>query len=151
MPQQDSKVREATEDDILSLLFLAKEFHNETPKHYDWEPKKVESRIKWLIEDPNGCVLVLESDGEIKGAILFMVSESLFSSKLTATELAWFVSKDFRGKASSLKLVKEYERMCKEAGVTTLLMSDIPGIQDLGKLYNRLGYSKIETAYLKEL
>lgn len=146
-----STVREATLKDLKDIMVLGKEFAEEAPNQYEWEEAKVHQVLHNLIEDPNGCILVLEVDNKIVGAILFSVNQMLFTSELIAAELAWFVNKEYRGKASSTKLIKEYERMCKEVGITKVLMSDITGLQELNTLYTKLGYAKVETTYIKEL
>jgi GNAT superfamily N-acetyltransferase len=73
------------------------------------------------------------------------------SHTVQATELAWFVSKDYRGKPASLRLIKAFEKWAKESGANQIGMGDIQGISSLEKLYNRLGYERAETVYLKEL
>ena len=73
------------------------------------------------------------------------------SQTVLATELAWFVSKDYRGKKGSILLLKSFENWAKTQGANYVVMGDIDGIASLEKLYTRMGFSKSETTYMKEV
>jgi GNAT superfamily N-acetyltransferase len=96
-------------------------------------------------------VFVIDVDGEIQGALIGLLSEFYMSHTVQATEVAWFVSKEFRGKVSSIKLVKHFEKWAKVNGASYVGMGDIESISSLGSLYTRMGYNKAETIYLKEI
>ena len=96
-------------------------------------------------------IFVIDVGGEIEGALVGLLSELYMSHTVQATELAWFVSKDYRGKPASIRLMKAFEKWAKESGANQVGMGDIEGISSLENLYNRLGYERAETVYLKEL
>ena len=96
-------------------------------------------------------IFVIDIDGEIEGALVGLVAKFYMSHTVQATELAWFVSKDYRGKPASIRLMKAFEKWAKENGANYVGMGDIEGLSNLEKLYNRLGYKKTESIYLKEL
>lgn len=146
-----NSVRYATLNDVNRILQLGREFVEEAPEYYEWDYNKTKATVQHLINDPNGSALVLEVDNEIQGFLLFLATTMVFSNKVVASELAWFVNKDYRGAKGAIKLLKEYERICKEAGVNLVTMSDLQGISDLSNLYKRMGYTKAETSYIKEL
>lgn len=146
-----TKIRTATPDDVFDILILAKEFSKEAPQSHKWNKEKTEQFILSALQNTNMTIFVIDVDGEIEGALVGLLSELYMSYTVQATELAWFVSKDYRGKPASLKLIKAFEKWAKESGANQVGMGDIEGISSLEKLYNRLGYKRAETVYLKEL
>jgi len=148
---QVSKIRAATPDDVFDILILAKEFSKEAPSSHKWNKEKTEQFILSALQNTNMTIFVIDVGGEIEGALVGLLSELYMSHTVQATELAWFVSKDYRGKPASIRLMKAFEKWAKESGANQVGMGDIEGISSLENLYNRLGYERAETVYLKEL
>ena len=148
---QVSKIRAATPDDVFDILILAKEFSKEAPRSHKWNKEKTEQFILSSLQNTNMTIFVIDVGGEIEGALVGLLSELYMSHTVQATELAWFVTKEYRGKPASIRLMKTFEKWAKENGASQVGMGDIEGISSLEKLYNRLGYKKAETVYLKEL
>lgn len=148
---QESKIRGATPDDVFDILILAKEFSKEAPSSHKWNKEKTEQFILSALQNTNMTIFVIDVGGEIEGALVGLLSELYMSHTVQATELAWFVSKDYRGKPASIRLMKAFEKWAKESGANQVGMGDIEGISSLENLYNRLGYERAETVYLKEL
>ena len=146
-----TKIREASEEDIFDILILAREFSRESPVTHKWDKEKTEQFILAAIENTNTIIFVLEENNEIVGAIVGLLNEMYMSQILVATEMAWFVSKDYRGKKGSLMLMTTFEKWAKENGADYTCMGDIHGITTLEKLYTKKGYSKCETTYMKEV
>ncbi len=146
-----TRIREASEDDIFDILILAREFSRESPVTHKWDKEKTEHFILSAITNTNTTIFVLEEGGEIVGAIIGLLNEMYMSQTLVATELAWFVSKEYRGKKGSLMLMTTFENWAKENGANYTCMGDIHGITTLEKLYTKKGYSKCETTYMKEV
>tara|TARA_R110001606_G_scaffold99190_1_gene218968 strand:+ start:192 stop:650 length:459 start_codon:yes stop_codon:yes gene_type:complete len=148
---QVSKIRAATPDDVFDILILAKEFSKEAPSSHKWNKDKTEQFLLSSFRNTNMEIFVIDVGGEIEGALVGLLSELYMSHTVQATELAWFVSKDYRGKPASIRLMKAFEKWSKENGANQVGMGDIEGIASLENLYNRLGYERAETVYLKEL
>ena len=144
-------IREATEDDIFDILILAKEFSKEAPSTHTWNKNKTEAFLNSTLLNDNMVLFVLEVDKEIVGSLLGFVIEVYMSHKVQATELAWFIAKEYRGKPSSIKLVKAFEKWAIDKGANQIGMGDIEGISNLEHLYNRMGYTKAESVYIKEI
>ena len=152
MPKtQESKIRIATPDDVFDILILAKEFSKEAPKSHKWNKDKTELFLMSTFQNTNMEIFVIDVDGEVEGALVGLLSELYMSHTVQATELAWFVSKEYRGKPASIRLMKAFEKWAEASGANQVGMGDIEGISSLEKLYNRLGYKKAETVYLKEI
>jgi hypothetical protein len=148
---QVSKIRPATPDDVFDILILAKEFSKEAPQSHKWSKAKTEAFLFSALQSDTMTILVLEVNGDIVGAIVAVVTEMYMSHTTIASELAWFVCKEYRGKPSSLKLVFAYEDWAKSKHAQVIGMGDIEGIANLEKLYTRMGYKKSESVYMKEL
>ena len=148
---QESRIRTATPDDVFDILILAKEFSKEAPSSHKWNKDKTEQFLVSALQNTNMTIFVIDVGGEIEGALVGLLSELYMSHTVQATELAWFVSKDYRGKPASIRLMKAFEKWAKESGANQVGMGDIEGISSLENLYNRLGYERAETVYLKEL
>lgn len=144
-------IREATEKDIFDILVLAREFSREAPSTHKWDKDKTEAFCQAAIHNTNTTLLILEEDGELQGAIVGLINEMYMSQTVIATELAWFVSKDYRGKRGSILLLKTFEEWAKNSNADYVCMGDIHGIASLENLYTRMGYSKCETTYMKEV
>ena len=144
-------IREATNQDIFDLLILSKQFSREAPKTHKWDKEKTESFIQAAIQNSNTTILILEEDEEIVGLIVGLLSEMYMSQTVIATELAWFVAKEYRGKRGSILLLKTFEEWAKHNNADYVCMGDIHGINSLESLYTRMGYSKCETTYMKEV
>lgn len=146
------QVRQAKEDDIFDVLVLANQFSREAPDMYRWEKNKFETQIKGAVDRPDHVLLVSEEDdGFISGFILGLVTETYVNTKRVATELAWFVSKDYRGGRQSLKLLNAFEEWGSVVNADYISMSDIKGIKDLSNLYLKKGFEEVETAYVRRI
>lgn len=97
-------------------------------------------------------VIIGSFDGEtITGALGAVMAPDLNNDQLLATECFWFVFPQYRG--HGIRLLTEFERWAKAAGARRAAMVHLQRLQpeSLGALYERMGYEKIETNYLKEL
>jgi len=144
------KIRPATEDDILDILIIGRQFARECK--YPFDKDKTAQSISQVINNPDGIVFVWEDDsGDIVGAILALIIEPFLSRIKQAHEMAWFVEKESRGKGGAIKLVKALVDWAEAHGAEELIMGDIHTLQDLGPLYSRLGFTLSEKLYTKEL
>ncbi len=67
-----------------------------------------------------------------------------------ATELFWFVKPDHRGKHSML-LIAAYEQWCKDNNCDYATLVHFEPDSRLEKVYKSLGYTKIESSYIKAI
>lgn len=144
-------VRKATHDDIFQVLVLCYNFAKEAPTVYrTFDKEKVEVTLNNLIDSDFSEIFVLEKDGVIIGMLACIITQLFFSTKKTSTELAWYVDKEHRGGTKSLRLIKVYEAWAKEKGAEIIGMTDLSELQELGSIYERLGYTLNESTYIKE-
>ncbi|AFM54649.1 GCN5-related N-acetyltransferase [Celeribacter phage P12053L] len=144
-------IREAVEDDLLDCLMLFKQFHKESKLPYSWDAKKTQDIFLATLSMEDVNVLVAETDGEIVGYICCQVIEPLFSSEKVASEIAWFVNKEYRKTSAGFRLMSAYEEWAVGRGAKYIGMAYLEEIADLSKVYKKKGYVKAETHYMKEI
>ena len=143
-------IREATAADLPPLLLIAKAFGDEAPDTHNYDLDKVEAMLRFCIYDDNAVVYVMEMDEVVVGGIVGVVAEMWASYDLSATEVAWFVDKNYRGRGA-LKLLRAFEDWAESKEADYITVADIEGIANLEPLYKRKGYSKVETSYSKRV
>ena len=67
---QVSKIRKATEDDLLDCLLLFKQFHKESKLPYSWDAKKTQEVFLQTLPMKEVETFVAEVDGEIAGYLV---------------------------------------------------------------------------------
>ena len=143
-------IREATAADLPPLLLIAEAFGAEAPDTHNYDLDKVEAMLQFCIYDDNAVVYVMEMDEVVVGGIVGVVAEMWASYDLSATEVAWFVDKKYRGRGA-LKLLRAFEDWAESKEADYITVADIEGIANLEPLYRRKGYSKVETSYSKRV
>jgi RimJ/RimL family protein N-acetyltransferase len=92
-----------------------------------------------------GTILVAEKDRAPIGMLGLIVLPHLFSGQPHCSEVFWWVDPDHRG--CGLRLLRAGEAWAWDHGATSFHVS-APDLR-VGALYERLGYTKVETAYLR--
>lgn len=143
-------IRVATTKDLDQLAELAGEFHSEAtlPAKLD---KTVWKRSWGNLMDIGAAVILVKQEGsQITGTIGCVVYPDMNSGEWTADEAFWFQTKGNRG--GGLALLKAMERSLDELGVKRLFMIHLECLNGrLGRIYERMGYTKVETRYVKDL
>ena len=70
-----------------------------------------------------------------------------------AVELFWFIRKQYRGGRAAVVLLKKFEGWAASKGCrrVTMVHLENDASDGLPKFYMRMGYSPLETHYIKEL
>lgn len=141
-------IRLATEDDIPRLVEMTDRFIRETAYFGFITPNKevVETWFLGLINGADSFILVSEG-GVIQGALGCALVPHFLDGKKSAFELFWWVEPEFRGIGG--ELFKFYEWLIKERGAVRSFFV-APENTDISKYYEKQGYSKFETTYVRE-
>jgi GNAT superfamily N-acetyltransferase len=101
----------------------------------------------------NAIVILLVEGEDNVGMVVGHCSSPLFAEESIASELAWWVDEEYRNSKKASELVFAYEDWAVRIGAWASNMAFIEGVSppSVQKFYERLGYSKTETSYLKEL
>lgn len=143
-------IRSATEDDFQSILDMSAKFWLETQFDEPFEPDHTVKMVRMAYD--HGLLAVVDIDGERVGFCAGIKSFILGSTKaLCATELAWWLNPEYRGGKNGVALLLFMEELVKEQGIKYWTMvsmqSSMP--EQVGKMYERMGYIHSETCYTK--
>ncbi len=146
------KVRQATHDDLFDVLVLARQFSKEASEMHKWDKEKVEAQLVSAIDSSDHTLLVAEEDnGDISGGLLGIATELYINHTKVAAELAWFMSKEYRGGKQAIKLIEAFEAWGKSVGAEYVIMADIKSVADLSPLYKRKGFEEVEASYARRI
>jgi GNAT superfamily N-acetyltransferase len=146
------EIQEAVHDDMPHFIRLARIFAKIAGEPFDSE--STVQHVEWVIDDDNTTAFIAIDDKRqvvgICGGIVFPTFWD--NSKLTATEMWWFVDPGCRNNGVGTALMDALESWAKEAGAWRLSMMTIvgiaPGVEDM---YARRGYREREKTFVKEL
>lgn len=140
-------IRPATSDDIPRIVEMGAEFIETTfPAAMTFNGPAIAALTQQLIDKPDGAVFVAERDGRVTGMIALIVMRQPMTDELLAVELVWWVDRKGHDGMRLLAAAKEWGRA---QGATKLQM--IAPSDRICTLYERLGFAKVETAYIGAL
>lgn len=146
--------RRAYPEDLPAIVALAEEMHAETSfRSLSFSKSKAAAEVLSCILNPNMLVLVGEKDGRILGMIAAYLDKPYFSDDLVVYDHIWYVGKEGRGSMVGPRLLKhvaEWARLCRAKAVFVTLGSDVSQ-ERVGKLVERLGYSRLGGYYRKDI
>lgn len=146
-----SEIVEISEDDLPLMVDMAKAFFEEGKLPGIFNSGVFLQSWAFLLKSGLCRILGLRVNGVIVGAIGFTVVGDLNTTLVNAQELFWFVSPAHRGRGA-LSLLRAYENKAKAIGAHSVAIAHLESThQDLGRFYERRGYSKVETIYRKDL
>ena len=139
-------MRKATKDDMLEIVRMGQAFADALGEEHDIT--SILQTANNLIDNDIGVILI--DDHAMAGALV--VPNFFHNSRLIATELFWWVDKEARGNGSGKKLLNGLESWAKEQGAERLTMVGMESLDPrVGLLYEKAGYTKFETNYVRAL
>ena len=144
-------IRPARVDELKTIANICQEFQTEGKLPGELIPKVFEATWSTCIEKGVGRIFLIDHDDELVGFLGGLLYPDPNDGATVATEMFWFVRKQYRGKFG-LRLMKEFEDWAIAEGAKRLMMVHLQTLnpEGLRKLYDRDGYKLIETHYLKE-
>ena len=144
-------IREAIEADISRVVEMGRRFLLEGPYRDQIQdsPQGFQNALAALLANPRTRVLVSEDDGSITGMLIFVVAPHYFTGELIAGEVVWYVQPEARRKMAGLRLLNFAEKAATEMGAKRIQF--VAPTDRIGRLYERRGYTKIETSYQRSL
>ena len=146
--------RRPVPEDLPQIMRLAKEMHAETSfKTLSFDEAKAATEIMSCLMNPNMFVCVAERDGNLVGIVAAYLSAPYFSEDRVVYDHIWYVGKEARGTPVGprlLKLLTEWAGLCRAKAVFVTLGSDVSQ-ERVGKLVERLGYSRLGGYYRKDI
>lgn len=90
-------------------------------------------------------------DENLVGALGCITWKDLYDDEKTSVESFWYVFEEHRGQG--VRLMKFYEKWAQKNGIRRCMMGCISGLHDveLGDFYERSGYRRLETTFVRVL
>lgn len=143
-------IRPATAADAPRLIQMAKAFLIHT--RYGEIVRFSEPCLATLIAQvlALGAIFVGDVDGRLEGMLGLVELTNPISGDTYADELVWWVEPDARHRSLGPRLLKSAEFWAKSRNLSMIKMVAPTGTH-VGSFYLRMGYTPIETAYVKRL
>jgi GNAT superfamily N-acetyltransferase len=144
-------IRVATLGDVPRLVAMGQRFRGASAYAATLtdDPAAMAEAATRAITDPRGLLLVSEAADQITGMLGMQIFRPLFGGELVAGELFWWVEPEARG--AGLRLLRQAEAWAGAQGVTRIQMVAPVSTPALARVYQRLGYTPIETTYARTL
>lgn len=140
-------IRRATHEDIPRIVEMGGQFIETTfPAAMTFNGPAIAILAQQLMDGEDGTVFVAEHDHRVSGMIALIMMRQPMSDELLAVELVWWVETHGR---DGLQLLAEAEHWGRSKGATRLQM--IAPSERVCQLYERLGFRKVEVAYIRAL
>lgn len=136
-------------DEILPLL---QEHAEALSPHKGKYPLRVNAEVYQKLENCGLLhIMVARAEGKIVGYCSFVKCASLhYAGVINFDADAFYLKPAYRKGSAGYRLLKEAHKMCKEAGATHIVQR-CKIHADLTKLFERMGFKKIEYTFLKEV
>jgi len=133
---------------------MSRDFHSESPyRDIPFSEYRVREIFdQYLSSDKTELMVLLLLHLDTPCGLIVSISSKLpFSEASVASELIWWVDHEHRRRRGSLELFAAYEYWCKKVGAIYSSAVSTEGTVQLDKFYERSGYKKAETTYIKKV
>jgi GNAT superfamily N-acetyltransferase len=106
-----------------------------------------------LLSRNMGAMWIVRKGAAIAGALGAVVHPDINDGDLVAQEAYWFIAPEYRGGMTGIRLLNEFEAWAAANGVKRILFAHLLASmpEKLKGLYERRGYTAVETWYIKSL
>lgn len=146
-------IRKGTLADVPEIVRMSAAFYPTT--HYahwcDMDEETVADLASSLIE--SHIFFVAEDGDRLVGMVGLFIIPFMFNRHATsAGEVVWWVDPEARGSRVAASLLQAVEGACRDAGADRIQMVHMPNSPpQAAALYERLGYSRSEISYTKDI
>ena len=140
-------VRFATAEDRDRVVALLRESHEAVGFTFPFQAAYADRLFQQHLASPMACVLVTGSHAH--GVLMAVAYEHPFGAGRIAKETVWFVTPQARGRGA-IKMLDAYEAWARSVGCASAGMASL-ATNDVSSLYERRGYSAVETHFMKPL
>jgi len=137
----------------LDVVKLIHNFHDEAVGEYvgEFDPEAVIKTIVGLKENNAQNAFLMIVGESCEGIIAGLESHCMVNGRKMYQELIWYVNEPFRSRG--VKLLKIVEERLKLNGFSIMIMAVLENskTEKLKAFYEKVGYRKMETHYVREL
>ena len=142
-------VRFAVTADKMACIRLLRESHEAAGFVFPFQASYASALFDSHLNHAHACVLVIEHETQVQGVLMASWFEHPFGAGRYAKETVWYVAPVARGRGA-LKMLGAYEVWAREQGCAAVGMASLV-TNDVSRLYERSGYTAVETHFLKSL
>lgn len=117
---------------------------------FPFEPEYGERLFLGHLLAARGCSIVLEKEGTAQGILMAAAFEHPFGRVWMAKETVWWIDPRYRG-SSAFRMLDAYEKWAKDQNCKFAGMAGMGGDPQVAVLYQRRGYKRAETHFLRSL
>ncbi|MEI3806828.1 GNAT family N-acetyltransferase [Agrobacterium sp. CCNWLW32] len=140
-------VRFATRKDRDRVVALLRESHEAAGFTFPFQAAYADRLFQQHMASDKACVLV--AGDPVQGVLMACAFEHPFGVGRIAKETVWYVTPGARGRGS-IKMLDAYEKWARSVGCVVAGMASL-ATNDVSNLYERRGYSAVETHFMKPL
>ncbi len=140
-------VRPATAKDRDRVVVLLRESHEAAGFTFPFQAAYADQLFQQHMASPKACVFV--AGNPARGVLMAVAFDHPFGAGRIAKETVWFVTPEARGRGA-IKMLDAYEVWARSVGCVSVGMASLT-TNDVSRLYERRGYSAVETHFMKPL
>lgn len=144
----------ATIDDIDGIIVMGRSFFGESGFENEAQFDEDSFRQTCINLLANGCIFVSKHGDKYAGMISGLAYPFYFNAAhKTAQELFWWVSPEFRGGISAMRLLRAFEAWAKAQGCMSISMISLPSLVNspAALMYQKSGYRASEQSFIRSL
>jgi GNAT superfamily N-acetyltransferase len=149
-----STIRALTVEELPGIAPYGQDFYAEAKAPGRFLPAFFVSLWTTLITSGQGVILGVYEGAECVGALAAMVAPDIYDGRPIASEFFWYVRPEYRRGTVPVRLIRAYEAWAVSQGVASadVRMAALASMNDeaVGRLYDKLGYRRLETTWTKE-
>jgi GNAT superfamily N-acetyltransferase len=145
------EIRQAEYDDIPHFLTMGRKFAEVADEPFDRE--SLTQHLEWILEDEHTTAFIVFDGDQAVGIVAGIWIPTFWdNSKITATELWWWVEEEHRMSGVGTMLMDALESWAKQVGAWRLGMMTIVGLAPgVEEIYRKRGFRPRENTFVKEL
>lgn len=140
-------IRDATHDDVLILLELGRRLHAESPRfsRLAFNDEKAGNFLRFLIESPDGWLVVAEKEGRVVGGMAALAYSEWFTHDKIVADVSLFMLPEHRGSFLSARLIRAFDVWSAGTGAKYAVAGMSTGIktEETTQLYLSLGADRV--------
>lgn len=129
------------------VVTLLRESHAAAGFTFPFQAAYADQLFQQHMASPKACVLV--AGNPARGVLMAVAFDHPFGAGRIAKETVWFVTPDARGRGA-IKMLDAYEVWARSVGCVSVGMASLT-TNDVSRIYERRGYSAVETHFMKPL
>lgn len=148
---QDISIRYLKEEDYEDIVRLSRVSVKATVPDREFEEDRIEALFKEALKNDKATGISLVINGKVRGYVFGYLTPYYFHSSVMAYCMSIYVEDEYRKYGKDM--LKAFEAWGKYKKADVLSISTFTNLspENLGKLYNRLGYTQKEVVYWKDM